>query len=139
MNYSIRIHNRLAGLRSDNEARGACFRIAEEADHEIAALRQALLTCARLAEALKRPCGDDPESGQAVRNAQYQAISTLTHQALGAPSSIAAEPLPEWSLALETSERALDRFIYSQEPAALAEADEFRELLRLVLDEAGCK
>ena len=47
------------------------------------ALRAALLECARMAEALKRPCGEDPESAQAVRNAQYQAISTTAHIALG--------------------------------------------------------
>lgn len=47
------------------------------------ALRAALLTCARQAEALKRECGMDPESAQAVRNAQYQAISTTAHIALG--------------------------------------------------------
>jgi hypothetical protein len=46
-------------------------------------LRAALLNCARQAEALKRDCGMDPESAQAVRNAQYQAISTTAHIALG--------------------------------------------------------
>lgn len=46
-------------------------------------LRAALLECARMAEALKRPCGEDPESAQAVRNAQYQSISTTVHIALG--------------------------------------------------------
>ena len=45
----------------------------------LAALRQ----CARQAEALKRECGSDPESAQAVRNGQYQAISTAAHIALG--------------------------------------------------------
>ena len=42
----------------------------------------ALLDCARKAEALKRDCGMDPESAQAVRNAQNQAISTAAHVAL---------------------------------------------------------
>jgi hypothetical protein len=46
-------------------------------------LRAALLNCARQAEALKLDCGMDPESAQAVRNAQYQAISTTAHIALG--------------------------------------------------------
>jgi hypothetical protein len=46
-------------------------------------LRAALLRCARMAEALKRDCGMDPESPQAVRNLQYQAISTAAHIALG--------------------------------------------------------
>lgn len=46
-------------------------------------LRHALLTCARMAEALKRPCGSDPEGGQALRNSQYQNISATAHIALG--------------------------------------------------------
>lgn len=54
-----------------------------EAADEIERLQVALLTCARQAEALKRDCGTDPESAQAVRNAQYQAISTTAHLALG--------------------------------------------------------
>jgi hypothetical protein len=63
---------------------------------EIERLRAALLACARQAEALKRDCGTDPESSQAVRNAQYQSISTAAHIALGtirgpAPPA-AAEP-----------------------------------------------
>jgi len=41
------------------------------------------LACARKAEALKQDCGADPESAQAIRNAQYQAISTTAHIALG--------------------------------------------------------
>ena len=45
--------------------------------------RVALLACARKAEALKQDCGADPESAQAIRNAQYQAISTTAHIALG--------------------------------------------------------
>ncbi len=47
------------------------------------AAEAALLDCARKAEALKRDCGADPEGAQAVRNAQYQAISTAAHVALG--------------------------------------------------------
>ena len=54
-----------------------------EAADEIKRLRAALLTCARQAEALKRDCGMDPESAQAIRNAQYQSISTTAHIALG--------------------------------------------------------
>lgn len=46
-------------------------------------LRAALLRCARQAEALKRECGMNPESHQAIRNAQYQSISTTAHIALG--------------------------------------------------------
>lgn len=64
----------------------------EDADHLQSALaavderdrlRAALLKCARQSEALKRECGMEPESAQAVRNAQYQAISTTAHIALG--------------------------------------------------------
>ena len=54
-----------------------------EAADEIKRLRAALLTCAQQAEALKRDCGMDPESTQAIRNAQYQSISTTAHIALG--------------------------------------------------------
>lgn len=50
---------------------------------KIEILSIALLSCARQAEALKRPCCGDPESPQAIRNAQYQAISTTAHIALG--------------------------------------------------------
>lgn len=50
---------------------------------EVLRLRAALRTCARQAEALKRDCGMDPESAQAIRNAQYQSISTTAHIALG--------------------------------------------------------
>jgi hypothetical protein len=46
-------------------------------------LHAALLRCARQAEALKRDCSADPESPQAVRNSQYQSISTTAHIALG--------------------------------------------------------
>jgi hypothetical protein len=52
-------------------------------DARIAELEAALLACARKAEALKMPCGMDPESAQAVRNARYQDISTTAHIALG--------------------------------------------------------
>jgi hypothetical protein len=50
---------------------------------EIDKLRAALLSCARQAESLKRPCSDDPESQQAIRNSMYQRISTTAHIALG--------------------------------------------------------
>lgn len=55
----------------------------ERLTREQQVLRHALLTCARMAEALKRPCGSDPEGGQALRNSQYQNISTTAHIALG--------------------------------------------------------
>lgn len=47
MNYSERIHNRLAALRPENSARAACADIAAEADAEIARLRTALRFYAR--------------------------------------------------------------------------------------------
>lgn len=55
----------VAGLRAENER-----------------LREALLGAARSAEALKRDCGMDPESPQAIRNAQYMAISYAARAAL---------------------------------------------------------
>jgi len=63
---------------------------AVEAERE--KLRAALLQCARMAEALKRDCGMDPESGQAVRNSQYQAISTAAHIALGTIKGPVSKP-----------------------------------------------
>lgn len=62
---------------------------------ELSKLRGALLSCARQAEALKRECGMDPESAQALRNAQYQAISTTAHIALGTILGPESPPLPE--------------------------------------------
>lgn len=50
---------------------------------EVEKLRAALHECAELAEALKSPCGDDPESAQAIRNGQYANISHTAHIALG--------------------------------------------------------
>lgn len=72
-------------------ARAALAAQAQEPD-----LRAALLQCARQAEALKRECGMDPESPQAIRNAQYQAISTTAHIALGTirGPKAPAEPQP---------------------------------------------
>lgn len=79
----------------DIEARKACVYTADQMlafrdaaltaqSAEIARLRDALLHCARLAEALKLPCGDDdPESPQVIRNGQYQNISLTAHIALG--------------------------------------------------------
>lgn len=55
----------------------------KDRQREIDRLRAALLDCARQAERLKKPCGMDPEGYQAVRNGQYQNISTTAHVALG--------------------------------------------------------
>ena len=73
----------LARLRAPSRYAHDDKSIGDEAADEIERLRAALLTCARQAEALKRDCGMDPESPQAVRNAQYQSISTTAHIALG--------------------------------------------------------
>ena len=51
-------------------------------DEALTAAREALLQCARMAEALKKDCGMDPESPQAVRNSQYMSISYAAHAAL---------------------------------------------------------
>ena len=61
-------------------------------------LRAALLSCARKAEALKRECGMDQESPQAIRNAQYQAISTVAHIALGTIAGSAEPARDGWQL-----------------------------------------
>lgn len=45
-------------------------------------LQAALLQVARMAEALKRDCGMDPESPQAIRNAEYMNISYAARAAL---------------------------------------------------------
>lgn len=55
----------------------------EQLQVDIEMLRASLRTCAQQAEALKRDCGMNPESAQAIRNAQYQSISTTAHIALG--------------------------------------------------------
>jgi len=45
-------------------------------------LRDALLNVARKAESLKRECGDDPESPQAIRNGMYMHLSYVARAAL---------------------------------------------------------
>lgn len=45
-------------------------------------LLEALLIVARMAEDLKKPCGMDPESPQAIRNAQYMNISYAARAAI---------------------------------------------------------
>ena len=79
-----------SGPKERQEAFDALKEELDDALAELAALRAerdalktTLLVCARQAEALKRDCGMDPESPQAIRNAQYQNISTTAHIALG--------------------------------------------------------
>lgn len=62
---------------------------------EVERLRAALLQCARMAEALKRPCGMDPDSAQAIRNGQYANIATCAHIALGTISGPHLPPSSE--------------------------------------------
>lgn len=45
-------------------------------------LLEAMLIVARMAEDLKKPCGMDPESPQAIRNAQYMNISYAARAAI---------------------------------------------------------
>ena len=61
--YAQRISNRLATLRSDNSARGACEAIAAEADAEIERLRAAL---AKIAD-WDSNWGPFPENNEAWR------------------------------------------------------------------------
>ena len=51
---------------------------------DVAALRAALLDVARRVEALKRPCGMDPESAQAIRNGEYMSIALIARAAIDA-------------------------------------------------------
>lgn len=78
---------RLAGLtrheHSDITIGDEAADAIEQLQVDVGRLRTALLSCAKQAEALKRDCGMDPEGAQAIRNAQYQSISTTAHIALG--------------------------------------------------------
>lgn len=58
-------------------------------------LLEALLNVARMAENLKKPCGTDPESPQAIRNAQYMNISYAARAAITRAEAALAEPQPD--------------------------------------------
>lgn len=74
-----------------------------------ARLLEALLKVARMAEDLKKPCGTDPESPQAIRNAQYMNISYAARAAIA--NSRRAEPVNTQLLdALKDAEVALTHF-----------------------------
>lgn len=60
-----------------------CYRERAALEMEVERLRTALLDCARRCEALKRPCGMDPEGAQAVRNGEYMSIVLVALAALG--------------------------------------------------------
>lgn len=69
----------IAGLRAEllkSLADNAALR------ERVKVLEDALLRVARMAEALKKDCGMDPESPQAVRNGQYMNISYAARAAL---------------------------------------------------------
>lgn len=55
--------------------------------YEIKTLREALLDTARRIEALKEPCGMDPETPTAIQNGRYASIALLIHDALNAARS----------------------------------------------------
>lgn len=99
-------------------------------------LRAALLSCARQAEALKRECGIDPESPQAIRNAQYQNISTTAHIALGTiqgPSvAIDAASLPKGCVPLSEYVREIEA-----DPEKKQKLDEARTRLQDAVKGAG--
>lgn len=61
---------------------GGCCEVDDWAAAEIERLRAALLDTARRVEALKRECGTDPESAQAIRNSEYMSISLNARAAL---------------------------------------------------------
>lgn len=72
----------IAGLRAEllkSLADNAALR------ERVKVLEDALLRVARMAEALKKDCGMDPESPQAVRNGQYMNISYAARAALEKP------------------------------------------------------
>ena len=52
---------------------------------EVERLREALLTVARMAEALKLDCGMDPEGPQAIRNGKYMNIAYAARRAIAEP------------------------------------------------------
>ena len=55
-------------------------------------LLEALLNVARMAEKLKKPCGTDPESPQAIRNAQYMNISYAARAAIARAEAALSTP-----------------------------------------------
>jgi len=66
-------------------------------------LLEALLNVARMAEKLKKPCGTDPESPQAIRNAQYMNISYAARAAIARAEAALSTPQPDSSVWVLTS------------------------------------
>ena len=61
-------------------------------------LLDALLNVARMAENLKKPCGTDPESPQAIQNTQYMNISYAARAAIARAEAALAAPQPDAGL-----------------------------------------
>jgi len=74
-------------------------------------LLEALLKVARMAEDLKKPCGTDPESPQAIRNAQYMNISYAARSAIARAEASTSAPQPDISLVM----LMVDRYVAEAE------------------------
>lgn len=76
-------------LQADGTHPAPCARHCEAQAFRIEARQKdaALLKVARMAEALKLDCGMDPESPQAVRNAEYMNISYVARAAMNKENS----------------------------------------------------
>ena len=70
---------RIATLEADARIKAANLELAQA---RVAELEGALLDVARRAESLKRECRMDPESPQAIRNAQYMGIAYAARAAM---------------------------------------------------------
>ncbi len=70
----------------------AYLRTIGEPESVNAELLEALLNVARMAEALKQPCGTDPESRQAIRNGKYMSISYAARAAIARAESAIETP-----------------------------------------------
>jgi hypothetical protein len=60
--------------------------------HALQECIDSMLKVARVAEALKRECGSDPESAQAIRNSEYMNISYAARAAITQAKQALAEP-----------------------------------------------
>ena len=58
-------------------------------------LLKAMRIVAQMAEDLKKPCGTNPESPQAIRNAQYMNISYAARSAIARAEASLATPQPD--------------------------------------------
>lgn len=86
-------------MRLADESRSALeayLRTIDEPESVNADLLEALLNVARMAEALKQPCGTDPESRQAIRNGKYMSISYAARVAIALAESAIDTMGKEW-------------------------------------------